>query len=290
MGRVPPSSGSLRTWCHLTVPRAPGRIRLAPGEVHVWRLDLNVPQTQVSELNQILDDDEQARSARLTFEADRSYFIAAHGLVRHLLGSYLGLIPDAVRYDRAPRGKPRIRTGPRDTHLPLRFNMSSSDDTALLAVSLDREVGVDIEEIRGKRDCMGIAERFFSPWETATLRRLGNQERIPAFYRCWARKEAYVKATGDGIFLPLDSFVVPVDPPTLPLTPERPQPVFFSAGGVGRGRWTMIGVPEIAGFAAAVVVESDQVNYTYSIPEQRQPIARFLVVCPDRRRGLGSAR
>jgi len=265
-------------------------MRLAPGEVHVWRLDLNVPETQVSELNRTLDDDEQARSARLAFKADRSYFIAAHGLVRHVLSCYLGLMPDAVRYDRAPRGKPRIRTGPRDTHLPLRFNVSSSDDTALLAVSLDREVGVDIEVIRGERDCMGIAERFFSPWETAALRRLGNQERIPAFYRCWARKEAYVKATGDGMFLPLDSFVVPVDPPGPPLTPERPQPVFFSAGGAGRGRWTMIGVPEIAGFATAVLVESGQVDYAHSRPERRQPIARFLAVCPDRRREVGSAR
>jgi 4'-phosphopantetheinyl transferase len=285
MGSVPPTSVSLRTWCRLAVPCPPRRMRLAPGEVHVWRLDLNVPATQVSELNRTLDDDERARGARLAFDADRSHFISAHSFVRRLLGSYLGLTPEAVRYDRAPRGKPHIRVSPRDTNLPLRFNLSSSDDTALLAVSLNREVGVDIEKIRSERDCIGIAERFFSPRETATLRRLGSQERTPAFYRCWTRKEAYVKATGDGMFLPLNSFVVPVGPPDLPLASERPDPVFSSVGEAGQRRWKMIGVPEIAGFAAALVVESDEVN-SAPVLKQRDPIVRFFLVRSDRRREL----
>ena len=257
MGSAPPTSVPRGTWCHLAVPGPPGRMGLAPGEVHVWRLDLDVPATQVAQLNQTLDDDERARGAYLKFDADRSHFILAHGLVRCLLGSYLGLAPEAVRYDRAPRGKPRIRAGLRDTDLPLRFNVSSSDETALLAVSLDREVGIDVEKIRAERDCIGIAGRFFSPRETATLRRLGGQEQVSAFYRCWTRKEAYVKATGDGMFLPLNSFDVPVDSPDVPLLPGRSHVVFSSGGEADRRRWEMIDIPEIAGYAAALVVESD---------------------------------
>ena len=262
------------TWRRLAVLFPPHRLRLPHCEVHVWRLDLNVPATQVSQLNQTLDDDERARGARLVFYQDRSRFIAAHGFVRRLLGSYLGLTPEAVRYDIAPRGKPQVRAVRRDAVVPLRFNVSSSDDTALLAVSLDREVGVDIEKIRPRRDCLGIAERFFSPRETSALRRLGDQEQTSAFYRCWVQKEAYVKATGQGMFLPLDSFAVPVGPPDLPAVPERPQPVSSSAAEVGLRRWTMIGVPEIAGFAAAVVVESSEVNSAHPVPEQPPPAVR----------------
>jgi 4'-phosphopantetheinyl transferase len=160
----------------------------------------------------------------------------------------------------------------------LRFNLSSSDDTALLAVAWNREIGVDVEKIRAERDCMGIAERFFSPWEAAALRRLPDQQRVPAFYRCWTRKEAYVKATGEGMFLPLDSFAVPVDQPHMQPVREEPAAVFPSVGEVGQERWTMIDVPEIAGFAAAVVVESGRAHSQHSAAEQRDLVAQFLVV------------
>jgi 4'-phosphopantetheinyl transferase len=253
-------------------------MRLVLGEVHVWRLDLNIPAAVVSQLNRTLDEDERAQVACLLFDADRSHFVAAHGYVRRLLGSCLGLTPEALRYDHDPHGKPRIRIGLRDTKTPLRFNLSSSDDTALLAVSLDREVGVDVEKVRTERDSIGIAERFFSPREAAALRRLADQRQVPAFCRCWTRKEAYVKATGDGMFLPLNSFVVSIDSPYVPLAREKPEAVFSSAGEVSQRRWKMIGLPESAGFTAALVVESDEVHSSHSILKQRDPIARFLVV------------
>lgn len=280
MSSASPTPVLSRNWHRLAIPHPPRRARLAPGEVHVWRLDLNVPAGEVSQLNQTLDDGELARAARLLFDADRRRFISAHGFARRLLGSYLGLTPEAIRYEHAPHGKPHLQTTLRATEPPLRFNLSSSDDTALLAVAWDREIGVDVEKIRAERDCMGIAERFFSPWEVAALRRLPDRRRVPAFYRCWTRKEAYVKATGDGMFLPLDSFAVPVDPPHMQPVREEPGAVFPSAGEVGQQRWKMIDVPEIAGFAAAVVVESSRAHSQHSAAEQRDLVAHFLVVRP----------
>ena len=151
-----------------------------------------------------------------------------------------------VRLARAPRGKPYLAHDGVD----LRFNLSHSEDTALLAVARAREVGIDVEENRPGRDWLGIARRFFSPAEAAVLAELPSSEREAAFYRCWTRKEAYLKACGAGMSMRLDSFEVS-------LAPGEPPALLRSARGADEARrWPLFEVPAGAGFSAALAVES----------------------------------
>ncbi len=180
------------------------------GEVHVWRVALDPAEEVVARLRGVLAADEVARAERFHFEKHRRRFAVGRGALRRLLGGYLGTAPEAVRFAYGERDKPRLaeqRAG-----LPLRFNLSNSAELALVAVTVGPEVGVDLEAVRPMEDALAIAERFFSAAEREVLRHVPPGERDQAFFRCWTRKEAYVKAVGDGIALGLDRFDVSLDP------------------------------------------------------------------------------
>jgi medium-chain acyl-[acyl-carrier-protein] hydrolase len=220
---------------------------LARDEVHVWRAHLDRSPEEIQELRQTLTADEQRRADRFVFDKDRIQFTAARGILRALLGAYLGRDPRELRFTYNPQGKPALagETEP----AALRFNLSHSHGLALYAVTWDREVGVDLEWMRPDFATEDIAERFFSPPEVAVLRAVPPAQRAEAFFACWSRKEAYIKARGKGLSIPLDEFDVtlaPGEPARLLATREDPTQL---------GRWSMVNLPPAPGFQGALAVE-----------------------------------
>jgi 4'-phosphopantetheinyl transferase len=173
--------------------------------VAVWEVSLTAGA--VDELEPLLSADERARARRFAFPRHRAAFVRGRAAVRGILAAYLDVEPAAVRFRYGERGKPELE--PRGD---LRFNVAHSDELALVAVTRGRDVGVDVERVDRERD-RRVARRFFAASEHAAIEALPERERDLAFLRCWTAKEAYVKALGRGLSLPLDSFEVTVTPP-----------------------------------------------------------------------------
>lgn len=177
-------------------------LRLKSGNVHVWVVDLeSAPATPG-----ILSPSELARAGRFRFAKDRRGFIASHAALRQILAAYTDLHPASLDFMTLPHGKPALVSG------GLQFNLSHSGELALVALAAGCELGVDIERLRAQVEMEAIARRFFSPSETEALLAYPEPERAPAFFRCWTRKEAYVKAIGGGLTISLSSFVVSLEP------------------------------------------------------------------------------
>lgn len=220
---------------------------LAPGEVQVWFLNLDEQLNRLSRLCEFLTPEEQARADRFQFRSDRERFIVGRATLRELLGRHLRCGPAEVRLWYNPRGKPGII---RAADAPdVQFNLAHSGPLALVAFALDRAVGVDIERIRPDVECEELARRYFSPRETAALDSLPAADRRAAFFAGWTRKEAYLKAQGLGLAIPLDEFSVslpPDDPPRLLSTEHDPRQL---------DRWELHELAPTADAAAALAVE-----------------------------------
>ena len=234
-------------------------------DIHIWRLDTTPAHAPVHALWPLLDEDEQARAARFRFENDRLRFVAAHGLVRCVLGWYLQEPPQRLRFAFGPRGKPAITAkGASD----ICFNLSHAADVALLGLARRREIGIDIEVVRAGLAQEGIAERFFAPAEVAELRSLPVTEQDEAFFACWTRKEAYVKARGDGLAMALSEFQVslaPGNPPRLTVgygSTQRPQ------------RWSLYDLGLRPTYCAALVVEGNKSALCWYTPEDAKSAPR----------------
>ncbi len=182
---------------------------LGPGELHLWRVDLDAQTTSLEVLAACLSAEERRRAERFAREADQRRFIVSHAAQRMILGRYLGISPTDVAFTCRLGGKPELATA--TGKLPLRFNLSHSGEMALVALTLDQEVGVDIEHVR-PIDASGIIERFFARGECDAWRALPPWEQTAAFFRCWTRKEAYLKARGVGLSSGLDRFEVSFSP------------------------------------------------------------------------------
>lgn len=178
-------------------------------QVDVWHACLKIDAAQYAECRAVLTCDEQARAERLHFEHDRRRFIAARGILRMLLAQYTGIHAACLRFEYGPYGKPALAPGQADG---LQFNVSHSHERAVFAFCQGRAVGVDIERIRSDVDWRTIMRQFFSPCEIHVLQTMPPAAQLHAFFCCWTRKEAYLKARGDGLAAPLDSFAVSVDP------------------------------------------------------------------------------
>jgi 4'-phosphopantetheinyl transferase len=195
---------------------------------------LDVDSFRLDQLQRLLSQDERERAARFRFEKHARHFIAARGILREILGPYLAVDPALIRFDYNSFGKPSVEGGPR-------FNVSHSGGFGLYAVSGIREVGVDIERINPDFAHERIPERFFAPGEVAALRALPADAQIEAFFHCWTRKEAYIKAHGSGLSLDLKSFEVT-------LTPG--EPARFLRGVEG---WSIETIEVPPGYVAALV-------------------------------------
>jgi len=180
--------------------------------IDVWVIPVRASEAVVSKFEAVLSQDELGRATRFRFEHLRRSFIVAHGTQRVLLSRYLKIEPAGIQFMYGTKGKPSI-SGKNN----IRFNLSHSGDFALLAVTLNCDVGVDVEQTRPLPDFANIADRYFSREETSELISLPAEQRERAFFVCWTRKEAYIKAVGDGLSTPLDSFRVTL----LPGAPPR---------------------------------------------------------------------
>ena len=214
-------------------------------EVIVARPD--VGSEAVSASARLLSDLERARAGRFAFEPDRNRFIVARALLRQLLAARLGVRPEAVELASGARGKPALAG--RFATSDLRFNVSHCKDVAVYALSSGREVGVDVEAVRTLPDADDVAARWFSPREYATYRALEPGDRALGFFQCWTRKEAFIKALGEGLYHPLDRFDVS-------FAPGEPAQILRVADVPGdRCRWRLEGFSPVPGFVAAVVTE-----------------------------------
>jgi 4'-phosphopantetheinyl transferase len=227
----------------------PERVTLTTGEVHLWLASLEQPAACLDLFETTLTPDERERATRFVFAKDQRKFIAARGILRALLGHYLHVPPATLHLTANPYGKPALETPA--SQPALRFNLSHSHELALYAFAYERELGVDIEYMRTlpPEDYALIARRHFTPNEYTTLAALPDKLQQQAFFNCWTRKEAYLKARGMGMSIPLESFEVS-------LAPGAPAALLASAEAshpVDAWEITLPLVP--TGYTAALVVE-----------------------------------
>jgi len=222
---------------------APPSIIAGENEVHVWLAAVPDCLGDLEKLREVLEAEERERASRFHFDRDRERYIVARGVLRLLLGTYLGTSQFALTTNKF--GKPFLQP-PHDT---LHFNVSHSRDLALFGFTRVNEIGVDVESIRPDFATQEIANRFFAPDEAATLAQLGESERAGAFFNCWTRKEAYIKARGIGLSLGLGTFAVTLKPGE----PAALVRVDNDAGATGR--WTMLNLDVGAEYRAAAAFE-----------------------------------
>ena len=224
----------------------PAALALGHGQVHVWRASLDRLGSRAEELQSLLDADERERATRFRFEQDRLRFIVARGVLRMLLGRYLARHPSELTFVYSPLGKPSL---PPDLRARLlRFNLSHSNEFALFAFTFEGEVGIDIEQLCADFPEEEIAERFFSSGEVAALGALAPALKTEGFFNCWTRKEAYIKAVGDGLSHQLEHFSVS-------LAPDEPAALIASADPLELSRWSFRELTPAPGYVAALVVE-----------------------------------
>ena len=220
---------------------------LPRGVVHVWRASLEKLQAERDVLWRFLSLDERARAERFHFDVHRHHFIVGRGLLRWLNGRYLQIPPQDIQFSYGAYDKPILVTEP-----DLQFNVSHSHEGLLIAFGWETAVGVDIEYVNRKMDDMDtIARRYFAPVESAAYLTVAESEKPDAFFNCWTRKEAFIKAVGEGLSLPLDEFEVSL----LPGEPARLLKVRGSEQEAAR--WSMRSFDPFAGYRAALIVESE---------------------------------
>jgi 4'-phosphopantetheinyl transferase len=223
---------------------------LKANEVHLWTLP---PSTEeVAEYTSLLSPKEMDRAQRFRFPALFERFVSDHGRLRLLLAGYLEADPQTLRYVENEQGKPRL-SGP---DCRVRFNMSHTRGLTVIAVCLDAELGVDVEAMRPIEDRDAIAALHFSPIESRSLQLQPAHDRDVAFLRCWTRKEAYIKARGEGLSLPLDRFAVTLsekdraalihcgwdehEPYRWMLEHLQPMPGYIGALAIEQGAWSLL--------------------------------------------------
>lgn len=250
-----------------SLPRADGEVRLLVrecpllnvaseprtlhrNEVHIWHGTFS--PTHLEELTplNLLSEDETARMSRFRFEKDQKNFLLCRSMLRILLASYLGDPPAELRFAYSAHGKPTLAISSGS----LEFNLSHSNGNFLVAITLARKVGVDIEFLKRDLDVLDIARRFFSSAEKRAIEDLPDELRQDAFFSCWTRKEAFIKARGEGLSCPLDSFDVSVMPD------EESVNLATRPDSSEADRWTLRSLKCFPGYRAAVAVESKNVE------------------------------
>lgn len=225
----------------------PDVLPLSLVEVHIWRATLAQPVHILDRLWLTLAEDERGKAARFHFERDRGRFVVARGALRSILGRYLQVPPGRVQFSYSPYGKPALAAEFAAAHLS--FNVSHSHALALFAVARGRALGVDVEYLRADVTAREIAERFFSANEVAAFCALPAAQQPRAFFDCWTRKEAYIKARGEGLSFPLAEFDVS-------LRPHEPAALLCVRGDEREAaRWSLRALDVAPGYAAALVAE-----------------------------------
>jgi 4'-phosphopantetheinyl transferase len=224
-----------------------GSLTLAENQIDIWRIHLAGHNGGVQHCRLLLSPDEIQRADRFYLETHRRRFTASRSAMRQILGCYGGLAPEKLTFSYGPRGKPELSGKLEQSGI--RFNLSHSNDVALLAVAQGLTLGVDIEFINSEFAVEEVAERFFSPSEVRRLQAVPPCEKPDAFFACWTRKEAYIKALGGGLSVPLDSFEVAFGsgiPTALLQVSDDPGELM---------RWSLYDIDAVEGYRAALAVE-----------------------------------
>jgi 4'-phosphopantetheinyl transferase len=217
--------------------------------VEVWVIRLDLRRIATDRLREWLSPDERTRAAGFHFDRDRSRYVVTHGAVRAILARRLGLLPQQVAFEVGPNGKPRLGAG----DAGIRFNLSHSGDIALCAVTTGAEVGVDIEALRAVPDAEAIARRHFAAREVEDWLRLSPSERPDGFLRLWSCKEAWIKACGMGLSMPLDASEICVSGDSARLHSVHGSQLEAS-------RWTLRTFDPVPGYVGAVCLEAAEMD------------------------------
>lgn len=230
------------------IPSTPSLdLELPTDEIHVWCASLDRPVSRFQRLKQLLSQDESMRAERFHFEQDRKRFIARYGILRTLCGRYLNVDPSRLVFCNGKNGKPILAN--EFDNSSLHFNLSYSDGIALYGFTREQQIGVDIERIYDISEMGQIAQRFFSKTENEILCSLPESKKKEAFFHCWTRKEAFIKAIGDGLSYPLHKFDVS-------LIPGEPARLLRIEGDSKRAsRWSVQDLKPALGFVAALAIE-----------------------------------
>jgi 4'-phosphopantetheinyl transferase len=221
--------------------------KLSDHEVHLWRASLDNTPSDLPALEEAISADERTRANRFCFERDKKRYIIGRAILRMILSRYLRIEPKQLSFRYGSRGKPSLADATATENL--HFNLSHSHELALYAVSRGREVGVDLEYLRPVPEAAEIAARFFSTQERAIFRALPESKKREAFFNCWTRKEAYIKAVGDGLARPLDQISVT-------LRPGEPARLLNLEGDPQRASgWSLRELTPGEGYVAAVAAE-----------------------------------
>lgn len=237
--------------------------RLPRSEIHLWRVNLDRPTTEVSQLEKLMSAAEQEQAAQFHFTRDQSRFIVRHAVRRQLLSKHLGIAPTALKIDSGILQKPKIaaQLNPQG----LRFNCSHSGDWALIALARELEVGVDLEQHQPLPDAAELAQSFFSDLEINELGRLPKSLQLRGFFDCWTRKEAFVKAIGLGLSFPLNHFSVT-------LAPDRPAMLLEVTGDPhAMEKWSMLSPDFLANHSTALVFDKAALDvkfFEWSFPNK----------------------
>lgn len=175
---------------------------LTDPDIHVWYASLSVTSHDLSHYRSLLSQDETDRAMRFVFEKDRNYYIVGRGLLRTILGGYLGLEPARLEFVCGTNGKPALQSGQSDQ--TLEFNLSHSNDLVLYAFNWNRRIGVDVEYLIPMADMDDFAKQFFTPRESAWINSLSGKQKEDAFFKTWTCKEAFLKANGSGLTVPIN--------------------------------------------------------------------------------------
>lgn len=215
-------------------------------EIHVWQCRLDYPSASLQKYFPALSADERTRAERFHFEKHRTRFIAGRAFMRTILARYLQIDPSQIAFQYSHYGKPSLANANRRNELF--FSLTHSHQLALLAVTYEAEVGIDIEHLRNVSD--GLADGYFSPSEIAALRNLPERLQREAFFTCWTRKEAYIKALGGGLSVPLDTFDVS-------LAPGAPAMILnIRCGGESPSAWRLEHLTPAEDYVGAVAIRA----------------------------------
>ncbi len=231
---------------------APKKLVLSRNEIHVWRAQLDLPNVAKERHLGLLSEDEMNRARSYRFSSDRERYSAGRAALRIILSRYVGISARQLRFEYNSYGKPSLCT---DANYPCQFNLSHSQNLALISITQQNAVGIDIERMKTGIDFTKIARRFFSTQEQNALVSLSQEEVPRAFYRCWTRKEAYIKAMGMGLSLPLESFSVSLEP-------DQP-PIILHGETDQTEAWSLYELVPAENYVAAVAISGTDYELRY---------------------------
>jgi 4'-phosphopantetheinyl transferase len=223
-------------------------------EVHIWIVDIEKNSTDMKYFRELLSPEESKQADKFIFEKDRFRYTITHGALHILICAYTGVNEKLINYIQGKYRKPGLQVS---SWKKLYFNLSHSGNFILYAFSWDLELGIDIEQIRDMQDSDSIIERFCSEKEKAEYFSIQKENRTQAFFKCWTRKEAYIKARGDGLYFPLNNFTVSIKPDTQPALIEvKDEPL-------ENDRWKLHDLKINDLYSSALVADKSKINLTF---------------------------